>query len=54
MYWLMEKRFLMCKKKKKKKTIIEISKNVYYTTGTLLDYEYFFKYYKLIEIYSSK
>ena len=53
----MEKRFLMCKKKKKKKkkkTIIEISKNDYYTTGTLLDYEYFFKYYKLIEIYSSK
>ena len=39
---------------KKKKTIIEISKNDYYTTGTLLDYEYFFKYYKLIEIYSSK
>ena len=42
------------KKKNKKKTIIEISKNDYYTTGTLLDYEYFFKYYKLIEIYSSK
>ena len=39
---------------KKKKKIIEISKNDYYTTGTLLDYEYFFKYYKLIEIYSSK
>ena len=53
----MEKRFLMCQKKKtknKKKTIIEISKNDYYTIGTLLDYEYFFKYYKLIEIYSSK
>ena len=46
--------FNVQKKKKKIKTIIEISKNDYYTTGTLLDYKYFFKYYKLIEIYSSK
>ena len=31
-------------------TIIDISKNNDCTTGTLLDYEYFSKYYKLITI----
>ena len=30
--------------------IIEISKNNDYTTGNLLDYEYFSKHYKLIAI----
>ena len=39
----MEKVFLMCH-------IIEISKNSDYTTGNLLDYEYFSKHYKLIAI----
>ena len=34
--------------------IIEISKNNDYTTGNLLDYEYFSKYYKLIAIDLSK
>ena len=34
--------------------IIEISKNNNYTTGNLLDYEYFSKHYKLIAIYLSK
>ena len=34
--------------------IIDISKNNEYTTGTLLDYEYFKKYYKLIAINLSK
>ena len=33
---------------------IEISKNNDYTTGNLLDYEYFSKHYKLISIDSSK
>ena len=34
--------------------IIEISKNSYYTTGNLLDYEYFKDHYKLIAIDLSK
>ena len=34
--------------------IIEISKNNDYTTGNLLDYEYFSKHYKLIAIDLSK
>ena len=34
--------------------IIDISKNNEYTTGNLLDYEYFKKYYKLIAIDLSK
>ena len=34
--------------------IIDISKNNEYTTGNLLDYDYFKNYYKLIAIDSSK
>ena len=34
--------------------IIEVSKNSDYTTGNLLDYEYFTKHYKLIAIDLSK
>ena len=34
--------------------IIDISKNDEYTTGNLLDYDYFKKYYKLIAIDLSK
>ena len=34
--------------------IIEMSKNNDYTTGNLLDYEYFLKHYKLIAIDLSK
>ena len=34
--------------------IIDISRNNEYTTGNLLDYDYFEKYYKLIAIYLSK
>ena len=34
--------------------IMSISKNNDYTTGNLLDYEYFSKHYKLIEIGLSK
>ena len=34
--------------------IMSISKNNDYTTGNLLDYEYFSKHYKLIEIDLSK
>ena len=34
--------------------IIDISRNNEYTTGNLLDYEYFKKYYKLIAIDLSK
>ena len=34
--------------------VIEISKYNDYTTGNLLDYEYFSKYYKLIEIKQTK
>ena len=33
---------------------MSISKNNYYTTGNLLDYEYFSKHYKLIAIDLSK
>ena len=36
------------------KQIIEMSKNNYYTTGNLLDYEYFSKHYRLIAIDLSK
>ena len=41
-------------KKKDIKKIIDISKNDKYTTGNLLDYDYFKKYYKLIAIDLSK
>ena len=34
--------------------IIELSKNNDYTNSNLLDYEYFFKHYKLIAIVLSK
>ena len=34
--------------------IIDISRNNEYTTGNLLDYDYFKKYYKLIAIHLSK
>ena len=34
--------------------IIDISRNNEYTTGSLLDYDYFKKYYKLIDIDLSK
>ena len=34
--------------------IIDISRNNEYTTGNLLDYDYFKKHYKLIAIYLSK
>ena len=34
--------------------IIDISRNIEYTTGNLLDYDYFKKYYKLIAIDLSK
>ena len=34
--------------------IIDISKNYEYTTGNLLDYDYFRKYYKLVAIDLSK
>ena len=34
--------------------IIEMGRNNYYTTGNLLDYEYFSKHYKLIAIGLSK
>ena len=47
----------MCQSKTKKKhtkKIIEMSKNSDYTTGNLLDYEYFSKHYKLIAIDLSK
>ena len=36
------------------KAIIKMSKNIDYTTGNLLDYEYFSNYYKLIAINLSK
>ena len=41
-------------KKNHTKKIIDISKNDEYTTGNLLDYDYFKKYYKLIAIDLSK
>ena len=42
------------KDKEANEKIIEISKNSDYTTGNLLDYEYFSKHYKLIAIDLSK
>ena len=50
------KKFFWCASKKKEtyEKIIEISKNNDYTTGNLLDYEYFSKHYKLIAINLSK
>ena len=41
-------------KKKPMKKIIDISRNNEYTTGNLLDYYYFKKYYELIAIDLSK
>ena len=41
-------------KKKHMKKIIDISRNNEYTTGNLLDYDYFKKFYKLIAIDLSK
>ena len=51
----MEKFFLMCQKKKEGtcEKIIEMSK-INYTTGNLLDYDYFSKHYKLIATDLSK
>ena len=40
--------------KKKREQIIEMGRNSDYTTGNLLNYEYFSKYYKLIAIDLSK
>ena len=40
--------------KKKREQIIEMGRNSDYTTGNLLDYEYFSKYCKLIAIDLSK
>ena len=45
---------LPVKNKEAYKKIITISKNDDYTTGNLLDYEYFSKHYKLIAIDLSK
>ena len=42
------------KKKEAYENIIEISKNNDYTTGNLLDYQYFLEHYKLIAINLSK
>ena len=52
----MERVFLMYQYKNEEayEKIIEISKNNDYTTGNLLDYEYFSKHYKLIAIDLSK
>ena len=53
----MAKVFLMFQKKNKEETykkIIEMSKSNDYTTGNLLDYEYFSNHYKLIAIDLSK
>ena len=41
-------------KEKAYEKVIEISKNNDYTTGNLLDYEYFSKHYKLIALDLSK
>ena len=41
-------------KEKAYEQIIEMRRNDYYTTGNLLDYEYFLKYYRLIAIDLSK
>ena len=51
------KRFFDMKMKNKEETYekgTRISKNNDYTTGNLLDYEYFLKHYKLVAIYLSK
>ena len=48
------KNFFDVRVKKRKEKIIEISRDKDYTTGNLLDYEYFSKYYKLIAIDLSK
>ena len=51
------KRFFDVTMKNKKETYekgTSISKNNDYTTGNLLDYEYFLKHYKLVAIYLSK
>ena len=51
------KRFFDMTMKNKKETYekgTSISKNNDYTTGNLLDYEYFSKHYKLVAIYLSK
>ena len=53
MYWLKEKFFLMCQQKKKK-AIVQMGKNNDYTTGKLLDYDYFSNHYKVIVIDLSK
>ena len=53
----MGKVFLVCQskiKKKRTKKIMSISKNNDYTTGSLLEYEYFSKLYKLIATDLSK
>ena len=53
----MEKVFLIWQIKNEEETykqIIEMGRNNDYTTGNLLDYEYFSKHYKLIAIDSSK
>ena len=42
------------KNKEKCEKISEMSKNNHYTTGNLLDYEYFLKHYKIIVIHLSK
>ena len=50
MYLLMAKVFLMFQYKiKTYKAITEMRRNNDYTTGNLLDYEYFSKHYKLIQ-----
>ena len=46
----MEKVFLMENKEEVYKKVMSISKNNDYTTGNLLDYEYFSKHCKLIAI----
>ena len=47
-------KFLQKNKEEPYEAIIEISKTNDYTTGNLLDYEYFKDYYKLIAINLSK
>ena len=57
MYQLKEKTFFDVPEENKEEAyekIIAISKNNDYTTGNLLDYEYFSKHYKLIAIDLSK
>ena len=52
MYYLMENVFWHSYEKHIKR--IEIGRNNDYTTGNLLDYDYFSTHYKLIATYSSK